>query len=305
LNLHFERSGYSLTVPGGLSPAGNKRCTARASTPSRVSELDEEPENAGFDDLNCDRGSQMRPTLRLVGMLVLAGSAALLVTDGAEAGWRTGNGGFHSGYGGFHGGYGGYHAGYSMHGYGAHNYGGWGGGLAQASYAHRYGGVNYYSARRARYIAGGVALGAGVFGAGVYGGGAVYGAGGSYSDSPYYGPGVGAAEVAPTYSQGYQTAAPVYSGGYQTAEPYPAQTYERTYSVPTTVYQNVTRSYTVPVHGYRTVAQTHYVPVTSYREITSEVEVPVTTYQTYQRTEQVPTTVYHQVHKVCGCSYSQ
>jgi hypothetical protein len=216
-------------------------------------------------------------------MLALAATSTL--SAGAQAGWRASYGVSHQTYA-MHG--------YSMHSYAAHNYAGWG--MARSNnYSHRYGGINYYSMHRQRPVAGaGGYLTSGA--AGYLAGGMVYGA----PESPSYGDNV--------YDAGYAPAqvAPTYSGGYQApAESYPEQTYTQSYSVPTTVYQPVTRTYTVPVRSYRTVEQTRYVPVTRYQAVTSEVQVPVTRYQTYQRTEQVPTTVYRQVRKVCGCSYSQ
>ena len=227
----------------------------------------------------------MRPTLGLVGTILLAGAATIALSAGAQAGWRANYGASHQGYA-MHG--------YAVHPYAAHNYGGWG--MARAAgYSHSYRGVNYYGGYHQRPVAGvGGYLAAGA--AGYLGAGMVYGG----AASPSYGE--------DAYDSGYAPAqvAPTYSGGYQTQEEsYPAQTYTQSYSVPTTVYQPVTRTYTVPVRRYRTIEQTRYVPVTHYQAVTSEIQAPVTVYQTYQRTEQVPTTVYHQVRKVCGCSYSQ
>jgi hypothetical protein len=229
----------------------------------------------------------MRPTLRLVGTMVLAGAAASSLSAGAQAGWRSHSGGAHQAFG---------THGYATHSYAAHNSGGWG--LARVdNYSHRYGGINYYSMHRQRPVVGA---------AGYLAAGMVYGA----PESPSYGAAESPSYGDNVYDAGYAPAqvAPTYSGGYQTQTPedsYAPQTYTQSYSVPTTVYQPVTRTYTVPVRSYRTVEQTRYVPVTRYQAVTSEVQAPVTRYQTYQRTEQVPTTVYRQVRKVCGCSYSQ
>jgi hypothetical protein len=228
----------------------------------------------------------MRPSLKRLGLALLAVSATFACAATAQAGWRYG---VHPGY-------------YGQHRYVMHGYGAWG--AARVGYAPRYAGVNYYrtgafyGAHRRYFVSGGGGLAPET----------LYGGASNGLDSNYYGPGFGPAEVAPTYSQGYEApaqVAPTYSQAYQTAAPYPAPSYVQTYAAPTTVYQNVTRSYTVPVQGYRTIAQTRYVPVTQYRAVTSEVRIPVTTYRTFERTEQVPTTVWRPVHRVCSCSYAQ
>lgn len=45
-------------------------------------------------------------------------------------------------------------------------------------------------------------------------------------------------------------------------------TWQRSYAVPTTVYQPVTTTSYVPVTSYRAVQSTRYVPTTAYRQVT-------------------------------------
>jgi hypothetical protein len=85
-----------------------------------------------------------------------------------------------------------------------------------------------------------------------------------------YGAGVAAAGYA--YGGGYGYASSGYSSDYSYGQSYgyaPASTsYSRTYAVPTTVYQPVTRTSYVPVTSYQAVQSTSYVPTTAYRQVT-------------------------------------
>ena len=217
----------------------------------------------------------MRINLKMAVLGALGAASVLALTSQAQADWRYGYrpglGYGHNfargyGFGGYRYGLGGYRYGYGLGGY-RYGFGGY-----------RYG----YGRYRAPYVVGGIYAGAAIAGAaGAYNTNYGYGVGADYQTAPGYGP----ATEAPDYAS-----AAGYSWGSQS------------YSVPTTVYHQVTQNYTVPVHSYHYVQHTHYVPVTSYQAVTTNVAVPVTTYQTYQRTVEVPETVYHTVH-TCGCGY--
>ena len=63
----------------------------------------------------------------------------------------------------------------------------------------------------------------------------------------------------------YGYAQPAYAPSY--AQP-ATRSWQRTYAVPTTVYQPVTQTSYVPVTSYRAVQSTSYVPTTAYRQVT-------------------------------------
>jgi len=104
----------------------------------------------------------------------------------------------------------------------------------------------------------------GYYGAGYYGESAGYygGAGAYYNDTGSYD--TTYRPSAYTAVNGYD-----YGYGYAAAQSYYAQpqSYERSYVVPTTVYQPTVRTSYVPVTSYRAVQHIQYIPTTQYRTV--------------------------------------